>query len=84
MITQPTTNLESIKLFGQEFVTKSTARNLLGYANTNSIDSLISKNTLRVFALPALRRKLIPLSDIQKLPRFHSNHNDAQELRKSS
>lgn len=84
MIYPTTTNSGPIKLFGREFVTKSAARNMLGYANTNSIDSLISKNILRVFAVPALRRKLIPLSDIQKLSRFHSHYYESQKLRKSS
>jgi hypothetical protein len=53
-----------------DYITKSTATRILGYANHNSIDHIIKKMEIRVFQMGTTKRKLIPLNEIKKHPRF--------------
>ena len=61
-----------VKINNCEFVTKSTAMRILGFANHNSIDYLINKSKIGVFEIPNKARKLIPLEDLKKHSRYQN------------
>ncbi len=58
--------MNQINIGNKSYVTKSFAREFLGYANSNSIDHLIRSRKLSVFELIGTRKKLLCLSELKK------------------
>ncbi|MDG1326184.1 MAG: hypothetical protein P8P49_10475 [Opitutales bacterium] len=62
--------MSQINIENRSYVTKAFARDLFGYANTNSIDHLIRSGKLSVFQSTVLGRKFLCLDEVKKLARL--------------
>ena len=61
--------MRRVNIENRSYVTKAFARDLLGYANTNSVDHLIRSGKLSVFQSTALNKKFVCLDEVKRLAR---------------